>query len=314
MKNNQLTTTNQNVKLALTKSKSLLNITNKIINKNLDKIIVNGKVWNGSETSLTWQIEVDGKEYTWDEAFEYIQKLNNEQYCGYKDWRIPSLDELKTLVSNEKYKCENGYEYRIRKNFLKSMNNNNEWASYWSSTAPYRVSAYYLSFINGFFYDTLKTKSMNIRSVRGGNQYKWIDKIFIWADNNNISNEKIPRNKNDLLNLTNIDLSDLGLTELPDEFSMLKYLRSLNLNNNDLRSLPIDLIKNIDINTNDRNSFDNGIVLKMQGNANLIFTDEESRIIEKFKKETKYYKNSLLNYIEVGSAQIKPTHIHRYTY
>ena len=312
--NNNLTTTNQNTKLALTKSKSLLNITNKIIHKNVDKININDKVWIDTDTPLTWQIEVDSKKYTWDEAFEYIQKLNNEQYCGYEDWRIPTLDELYTLVTNEIYKCENGYEYKIKMTFLKSMNNNDEWASYWSSTAPYRVSAYYLSFINGFTYDTLKTKSMYISSVRGGNLYEWMDKIFIWADNNNISNEKIPRNRNDLLNLTNLDLSNLELTELPSEFSMLKHLRSLNLNNNDLRFLPTDLIKNIDINTNDRNSFDNGISLRIAGNKNLTLTDEENKIIEKFKKETKYYKNSLLNYIEVGSAQVKPTYIHRYTY
>ena len=310
--NNNLTITNQNTKLALTKSKSLLNITNKIIHKNVDKININDKVWIDTDTPLTWQIEVDSKKYTWDEAFEYIQKLNNEQYCGYEDWRIPTLDELKTLVTNEKYKCENGYEYKIKMTFLKSMNNNDEWASYWSSTAPYRVSAYYLSFINGFTYDTLKTKSMYIRSVRGGNLYEWMDKIFIWADNNNMSKEKIPRNRNDLLNLTNLDLSNLELTERPSEFSMLKHLRSLNLNNNDLRFLPTDLIKNIDINTNDRNSFDNGISLRIAYNKNLTLTDEENKIIEKFKKETKYYKNSLLNYIEVGSAQIKPTHAHRY--
>lgn len=313
MKNN-LTTTNQNAKLALSKSKSLLNITHKIINKNVDKINVNDKVWIDTDTSLGWQIEVDGKKYTWDEAFEYIQKLNNERYCGYEDWRIPTLDELNTIVTKKSYKSENGYEYKIKNNLLKSMCNNDDWAFYWSSTAPSRPSSYYLSYINGFSYETLKTKSMYIRCVRGGNLYEWMDKIFIWADNNNISNEKIPRNKNDLLNLTNLDLSNLELTELPSEFSMLKYLRSLNLNNNDLRFLPTDLIKNIDINTNDRNSFDNGIALKIVGNKNLTLTDEENKIIEKFKKETKYYKNSLLNYIEVGSAQVKPTHIHRYTF
>lgn len=307
--NNNLTTTNQNGKLALAKSKSLLDITNKIINKN-----VNDKVWIDTDTSLTWQIEVDGKKYTWDEAFEYIQKLNNEQYCGYEDWRIPTLDELNTIVTKESYKSENGYEYKIKKNLLKSMCNNDDWASYWSSTALSRSSAYYLSFMYGREYDIQKNKLKYIRCVRGGNLYEWMDKIFIWADNNNISNEKIPRNKNDLLNLTNLDLSNLELTELPSEFSMLKYLRSLNLNNNDLRFLPTDLIKNIDINTNDRNSFDHGISLRIAGNKNLTLTDEENKIIEKFKKETKYYKNSLLNYIEVGSAQVKPTYIHRYTY
>lgn len=311
---NNITTTNQDAKVALAKTKSLLDITNKIINKNVDKINVNDKLWIDTDTSLTWQIKVDGKKYTWDEAFEYIQKLNNEQYCGYEDWRIPTLDELNTIVTKESYKSENGYEYKIKKNLLKSMCNNDDWASYWSSTALSGSSAYYLSFMYGREYDIQKNKLKYIRCVRGGNLYEWMDKIFIWADNNNISNEKIPRNKNDLLNLTNLDLSNLELTELPSEFSMLKYLRSLNLNNNDLRFLPTDLIKNIDINTNDRNSFDNGISLRIAGNKNLTLTNEENKIIEKFKKETKYYKNSLLNYIEVGSAQVKPTYIHRYTY
>lgn len=308
--NSNLATLNQNSKLALAKSKNLLNIANNLINKN----VINDKVWIDSETSISWQVEVESKKYTWDEAFEYIQKLNNEQYCGYEDWRIPTLDELKTLVTNEKYKCENGYEYRIKKSLLKSMYNNDDWASYWSSTTLSKSFGHYLSFMYGCGYDTAKTNLKYIRCVRGGNMYEWMDKIFIWADNNNISNEKIPRSKNDLLNLTSLDLSNLGLTELPAEFSMLKYLRRLNLNNNNLRTLPIDLIKNIDINTNDRNYFDHGISLRILGNKNLTLTDEENKIIDKFKKETMYYNNNLLNDIEVGSAQIKPAYIHRYTY
>ena len=58
---NNITTTNQDAKVALAKTKSLLDITNKIINKNVDKINVNDKVWIDTDTSLTWQIKVDGK-------------------------------------------------------------------------------------------------------------------------------------------------------------------------------------------------------------------------------------------------------------
>ena len=113
-------------------------------------------------------------------------------------------------------------------------------------------------------------------------------------------------------------LKDIKATDIPSHFlPCIIFDEKQNpfiLKRKGKETLIYDPIKNIDINTNDRNSFDNGISLRIAYNKNLTLTDEENKIIEKFKKETKYYKNSLLNYIEVGSAQVKPTYIHRYTY
>lgn len=48
-------------------------------------------------TGLMWQRS--GSEYiTYQEAREYIEKLNRDEYAGYTNWRMPSLLEAMTLV------------------------------------------------------------------------------------------------------------------------------------------------------------------------------------------------------------------------
>ena len=39
----------------------------------------------------------DGK-VTWQNALDYVKKLNNERYLGYTDWRLPNVNELKSLA------------------------------------------------------------------------------------------------------------------------------------------------------------------------------------------------------------------------
>ena len=43
-----------------------------------------------------WQGSADGK-LAWQDALDYIKKLNDEFYLGYNDWRLPNLNELISL-------------------------------------------------------------------------------------------------------------------------------------------------------------------------------------------------------------------------
>jgi hypothetical protein len=39
---------------------------------------------------------------SWNGAFEYVGSLNHDVYAGHKDWRVPSREELETLVLHAK--------------------------------------------------------------------------------------------------------------------------------------------------------------------------------------------------------------------
>lgn len=81
-----------------------------------------GLMWQktGSEASLTHR-----------QAVRYIQDLNHDRYQGYTDWRLPSLEELCSLLENQK---SNGLYispvFGIRQQYCLSDNKNNS-GYYW---------------------------------------------------------------------------------------------------------------------------------------------------------------------------------------
>ena len=75
------------------------------------------------ETGLIWQRENDGREYTWEEAWDYAEKLG---LGGSSDWRLPTRHELKGLVTGKRY---DGL-YLFPEAFLHAGRH----ANYWSST------------------------------------------------------------------------------------------------------------------------------------------------------------------------------------
>ena len=84
----------------------------------------------------------------------------------------------------------------------------------------------------------------------------WIVRLWEWADYNNVFDYKkkndyiaegegyfveIPRNKDDLLNLTELDLSRNQFSEIPKEIGNLTNLNRLILSNNKLTELPKEI-------------------------------------------------------------------------
>jgi hypothetical protein len=53
-------------------------------------------------TGLTWQKFGSPKQLTYDQAQEYIRQLNREQFGEYADWRLPTVEELLSLIEKEK--------------------------------------------------------------------------------------------------------------------------------------------------------------------------------------------------------------------
>lgn len=49
-------------------------------------------------TGLMWTKNDSGFGMTWEEALEWVQEKNAENYLGYNDWRLPNAKELQSIV------------------------------------------------------------------------------------------------------------------------------------------------------------------------------------------------------------------------
>lgn len=112
------------------------------------------KVLKDNVTNLLWQ---DGEEIvskTWSNAISYCEDLS---FANFEDWRLPSLEELNTIVDYGKSSPA------IKDGFLNTKSN-----SYWSST-PYRNDnslAWIVDFSYGDDNWSYKTNSNAVRCVR----------------------------------------------------------------------------------------------------------------------------------------------------
>lgn len=53
-------------------------------------------------TSIIWTRDANLGTGDWQEAVEFVKQLNVKNYAGYGDWRLPSIEELKTLQAYAK--------------------------------------------------------------------------------------------------------------------------------------------------------------------------------------------------------------------
>ena len=104
---------------------------------------------------LFWQKKDDGIERNWNKAISYCQSL---ALGGSKDWRLPSKDELSSLVDKK-------YTPTIDPVFTDTKT-----SYYWSSTSGAGSTdyAWYVSFGNGYVSSSDNTYDYYVRCVRGG--------------------------------------------------------------------------------------------------------------------------------------------------
>jgi len=69
----------------------------------------------------------------------------------------------------------------------------------------------------------------------------WMERLWQWADDKDISENFLPRDREGLVNLTMLDLNDNQLTELPKEICNLVNLTWLDLGYNQLTELPKEI-------------------------------------------------------------------------
>ncbi len=114
-------------------------------------------------TGLMWQQSGSDEDLTYAEAQDYIKTLNSANFGGYHDWRLPTVEELLSLVEKER----NSDDLRISPIF--------DAAQYWCWSADlWKIkdgnlseSTWYVSFSNGGVYwsDFINVSSY-VRAVR----------------------------------------------------------------------------------------------------------------------------------------------------
>ena len=99
---------------------------------------------------------------SWADASKYVEGLNSAQYLGHTDWRLPTAEELMTLVDDRNGKS--GQEYLESKGFV------NVGYEYWSSSSNTLdwTGSIYVNIAGGAYGQKAKYATEYVWPVRSG--------------------------------------------------------------------------------------------------------------------------------------------------
>ena len=115
------------------------------------------QVVTDTQNLLMWQDDVSVIKVvkTHDESITYCEEL---VFAGYSDWRIPKIDEFKTIVDKKNFK-----------NYINKAFKYNVPDGYWAKKAHWRTLwfyADYMHFVSGTEYFDSRHKNKYVRCVR----------------------------------------------------------------------------------------------------------------------------------------------------
>ena len=118
--------------------------------------VKNGDIVTDTTTGLQWQDNTDSKNTTktWSEAISYCENLT---LGSHNDWRLPNINELKSIVDRSKFNpvIVDGFT-NVRSD------------GYWSSTTHenYSSDAWLVRFDDGNVDNYSKVRNYDVRCVR----------------------------------------------------------------------------------------------------------------------------------------------------
>ncbi len=107
-------------------------------------------------TGLMWQKAGSKQTMTWDDALTYVKVINDAGFGGYSDWRLPTAEELASLMEN----VWMNQDLFIDPKFNRSQRH------CWSSDTSGRKKAWKANFHMGFIVDFPRISKNAVRMVR----------------------------------------------------------------------------------------------------------------------------------------------------
>ncbi len=115
----------------------------------VDKIIF----WD----KIMYQRFPSNKLFSWEEAMVFAKSLN---ISNYKNWRLPTIDELEKLFTKQSNQNSKGNSHYIIKDFLEVMPKD---SSFWSSSEENEPYAWVADFSKGYSY--WRKKELNYYAI-----------------------------------------------------------------------------------------------------------------------------------------------------
>jgi hypothetical protein len=130
------------------------------------------KTVEDTRTGLTWTRAADLGKLDWVGASDLVKGLNKKEYGGFKDWRLPSKDELDTLATYAIKADYTGWGDALSPYQLFNQLGFNDAQNYWYWTSnSYEGNTSYawvISMNNGKARGENKDRSCYVWPVRGG--------------------------------------------------------------------------------------------------------------------------------------------------
>lgn len=120
---------------------------------------------NDNLTGLAWSKNGNPslRTLTWQQALDYIKGLNNQNWLGYSDWRLPNINELQSLINRQQGDVATWLNSQGFSNATPALN-------YWSSSTYTRntASAWSVGMDAGVVVDDYKAGNGYVWPVRSG--------------------------------------------------------------------------------------------------------------------------------------------------
>ena len=137
------------------------------------RFVFSDKTVKDKRTGLVWTRDANLGRWDWNGAFELVKELNRKKYAGFKDWRLPSKEELETLAT---YAAKGlGYngnsDTRRPYQLFNQMGFYDVQANYYWSSSSYADDAYgawFVSMYDDYVNVYLKASGFYVWPVRGG--------------------------------------------------------------------------------------------------------------------------------------------------